>query len=167
VFKIFEEKASRYGFKMEDRYSLKERVILSLRVSKELTLFVLLVIDDIEEGFAIRLATSPDGEFPFYEISLDGKSYNGRCHVPLDVVAGMAPKNGMTHFWQIGKPVSLGKMMRRIEKGIPLKDPDVPDENIVVAVDDALKMFQDFGVPFFEKIAAEQNLRIDWKRDAN
>lgn len=164
VYKIFADRLSAISdrFHKDDKMSTKKRLFLKFAICDSLTIFVGLIIVDSKEGFVLELAVSPHGDYPF-GILEDGKPYDGKYKIRLGELAGMR-KDKWEHTWQIAKPMSFGTMMKHIERGTVPKEPDVSDEKITEVIDDALKVFQEHGFPFFEKIAAEKGLKIDWHK---
>jgi hypothetical protein len=119
-------------------------------------LFVCLSIVDFKEGFTLDLACSEDGDYPF-SFQFLGDWH----HVRLPDLAGLR-KDGEEYFWQIATPPSLGKLMKHVEKGMPLREPNVSDEKLAEVVDEAVKVFKEYGIAFFDKVASDKGLKIQW-----
>jgi hypothetical protein len=166
IFEVFEKaiQGCCNNFFKEKRYSIKESIIFKLSVLSGPALFVCLILIDTYEGFNIELAVSDDGDYPFYNPP-DGKPYQGRWRVGLPALAGMESKNGVSGFWQIAAPMSIGKMAKYIEKGSAPAEAPVAEEKIDEVVADALRTLQHFGIPFFERILNEKGLKVDWHKN--
>lgn len=163
IFAAFEERLSHRcsPFRKEARYSIKESIIFKFSPSDGFAFFICLILIDTYGGFGIELAASESGDYPFYKVP-NGKPFNGQWRVGLEELAGMKTESGMTGFWQIAKPQSLGTMMKHFKKGTVPTEETVPDEKIVEVVESALETLRQYGIPFFENIADEKGLKIRW-----